>query len=219
MKDNNLYFENVPYIGSLFMEQLLFSFEDTPIVFICTDKELSRYLCVCDDIIDEESWLIVKINNTKLLEILNNASTVLSAFVGQKVIIANRKFNQSIRYEIEEYNNIGEDELPVCDQYLDMKNSLRAYIEKIENEILFTSFRLSIPINDVISDINENLDIPKVAISFKEKKLSETYCNNTTKDCVNSFSNEINSLKIECKKNTDESIALGEETELITYAA
>ena len=130
-----------------------------------------------------------------------------------------RKFNQSIRYEIEEYNNIGEDELPVCDQYLDMKNSLRAYIEKIENEILFTSFRLSIPINDVISDINENLDIPKVAISFKEKKLSETYCNNTTKDCVNSFSNEINSLKIECKKNTDESIALGEETELITYAA
>ena len=105
MKDNNLYFDNVPYIGSLFMEQLLFSFEDTPIVFICTDKELSRYLCVCDDIIDEESWLIVKVNNTKLLEILNDVSTVLSAFVGQKVIIANKKFNQSIQYEIEEYNN------------------------------------------------------------------------------------------------------------------
>lgn len=219
MKDNNLYFDNVPYIGSLFMEQLLFSFEDTPIVFICTDKELSRYLCVCDDIIDEESWLIVKVNNTKLLEILNDVSTVLSAFVGQKVIIANKKFNQSIQYEIEEYNNIVEDELPVCDQYLDMKNSLRTYIEKIENEILFTSFKLSIPVEDMISDINDNLDTPRVTISFNGVKSSKTYCNNIAKDYVNSFFNDIDSIKIESEKAADEAIVLNEEAVLISYAA
>lgn len=220
MMKNDLFFDNVPHIDSLFMEQVLFSFENIPIVFVCIDKSPSRYLCVCDDIIDEESWLIVKISNIKLLEILNDVSTVLSAFKDKKVIIANRKFNQNIQYEIIEYNNINKDELPACDQYLEMKNTLKSYIEKVENDILCKNLRLSLSFYDMPDD---KLDISRVAISVKEMITSETnidfYANNVTEDYPNSFSNDIVSIKIDCQRIADESIALSEEAALIAYAA
>lgn len=220
MKEKYLYFNNVPYIGSLFMEQILFSFENIPIVFVCIDENKRRYLCVCDDVIDEESWLIVKINNTKLLEILNDNATVLSAFVDQKVIIANRKFSQDINYDIAEYNKISKDELPVRDQYLEMKNSLKPYIENIEYDILCSSLKLSLPINNMLDD---NLDIPKIVISVKEILKSTPNINSCLNidedDFTNNFFNDSASIKVNCQKITEETIGLSQETVLIAYAA
>lgn len=220
MKEKYLYFDNVPYIGSLFMEQILFSFENIPIVFVCIDENKRRYLCVCDDIIDEESWLIVKIDNKKLLEILNDNATVLSAFVDQKVIIANRKFSQDINYDIAEYNNISKDELPVRDQYLEMKNSLKPYIENIEYDILSSGLKLSLPINNMLDD---NLDIPKIVISIKEILISTPNINSCLNinedDFTNNFSNGSASIKVNCQKITEETIDLSQETVFIAYAA
>ena len=217
---NNLYFKNVPDIDSLFMEQVLFSYERIPIVFVCMDNKENRYLCVCDDIIDEESWLIVKINNSELLEILKDKTTVLSGFKNKKIIIANRKFNQDIKYDVTEYSNISDDDLPVRDQYLEMKSSLKTYIEKIEYEILCTILRLSPSFYDM-SD--ENLDISRVAISINKMFIDEqnnaTYSNNNAEDFANSLSNDFASIKIDCQKTSEESIALSKETVLIAYAA
>lgn len=216
----DLYFENVPNIDLLFIEQILFSYEYIPIVFVCVDKNKNRYLCVCDDIIDEESWLIVKIENAKLLEILNDKDTVLSAFVNQKVIIANRKFNQDIQYDITEYSNINKEELPVSDQYLEMKDSLKTYIEKIAFEILCTSLKLPPSFYDMSDD---NLDISRVVISVKKMSISERYntfpSNNDTEDFANSLSSDLTSIKINCQKTSEESITLSKETVLIAYAA
>ena len=138
---SNIYFDNVPAIWTLFMEQILFSFENIPMIFVCTDDIKNRYLCVCDDIIDEESWLIVKISNSKLLDILNDVSTVLTAFKGEKVIIANRDFKHGIEYSIMKYEDINKDDLPVCDQFLEMKVHLKTYIEKIESELISINFK------------------------------------------------------------------------------
>ena len=128
---NKIYFEKVPVLGSLQLEKILFSYENIPILFICVDKNNIRYLCLCDDLIDEESWIIVPIPTETLLDVLNNKITVLSAFKDRKVIIANRGFDEDVKYFIEEYNKIDPDEIPVNDQYLEMKEHLSEYIDKI----------------------------------------------------------------------------------------
>lgn len=128
---NKIYFENVPNIGSLRLEETLFSFEGTPILFVCIDKDNIRYFCLCDDIIDEESWIIVQISNETLLKVLNDEITVLNAFKNKNILIANKSFNKTIKYTIEEYNKIDPDELPVSDQYLEMREYLSNYINRI----------------------------------------------------------------------------------------
>ncbi len=128
---NKIYFEKVPVIDSLQLEKILFSYENIPILFICVDKNNIRYLCLCDDLIDEESWIIVPIPTDTLLDVLNNKITVLSAFKDRKIIIANRGFDEDVKYSIEEYNKIDPDELPLSDQYLEMKEYLSDYIDEI----------------------------------------------------------------------------------------
>ena len=130
---SNEYFKNVPQIGTLYLEEELFSFENIPIIFVCIDKNKSRYLCVCDDIIDEESWIIVKISNNELLDVINDECTVLSVYKNKSVIVANKPFEKEINYVLTEYNDIDEDELPLNDQYLEMKEYLTDYINKIKN--------------------------------------------------------------------------------------
>ena len=50
---NEIFYENIPQAGLLLLEQILFSFEGIPMVFVCIDKECNRYLCICDDVIYE----------------------------------------------------------------------------------------------------------------------------------------------------------------------
>lgn len=129
---NEKYFENVPQIGTLKFEEELFSFENIPIVFVCIDKNNNKYLCVCDDIIEEESWIITKVSKQELLKVLNDECTILSVFKGKNIIVANKPFGREMEYIITEYNKIDPDELPVSDQYLEMKEYLSDYINEID---------------------------------------------------------------------------------------
>lgn len=134
---SKLYFNNVPCVGLLVLEKILFSFENIPIVFVCVDADKKRYLCVCDDVIDEESWIIVKISDYKLLRVLNDDETILSAFENNHVIVADKAFGEDIRYNEIAYCEIDADELPLCDQYLEMKEYLSEYIDKVRESSLF----------------------------------------------------------------------------------
>ena len=129
--NDNIIFEQIPGINSLFMEQVLFSFENIPMIFVCVDSSQSRYLCVCDDIIEEQSWIISKIQNSTLLRILNDEITVLNAFKDKDVWVATKKAGQDMMYQFVQYNHIDIDELPLCDQYLEMKESLGRYIDLV----------------------------------------------------------------------------------------
>lgn len=219
MSIRHLFFDNIPNIDSLFMEQILFSFENVPIVFVCVDKKENRYLCVCDDIIDEESWLIVKIDNVSLLKILNDDATVLSAFIDKKIIIANRKFRQNIKYDMVEYNSINKDDLPVSDQYLEMKNSLKVYIEKILYDILYSNLKMQFS-SDMFYD---DFEISNMFIL--EKKTSEIgsyndlLVNSGIDDALSSFSNDSAAIEIDCEAIENESSTFTEEVVSIAYAA
>ena len=134
---NKKFFENIPQIGTLKFEEELFSFENIPIVFVCIDKNNNRYLCVCDDIIEEESWIITKVSKQELLKVLNDEWTILSVFKDKNIIVANKPFGREMEYIITEYNKIDPDELPLSDQYLEMKEYLSDYIDKISKSTIF----------------------------------------------------------------------------------
>lgn len=196
------YFENVPKIGNLYFEQELFSFENIPIIFVCIDKHDNRYLCVCDDVIDEESWIIVKVMNEELLSVLCDENSVLSVYKNKQVIVVNKPFGETIEYIETQYNKINQDELPLSDQYLDMKEYLSDYIRKIRKSIfteLFLSFDCNVQnefdflqyiLNVIISqkqpnqnkyDTNDYTNINTLTshndMSFKIQFESEYYCN------------------------------------------
>ncbi|MCI9615422.1 MAG: hypothetical protein HFG93_09755 [Dorea sp.] len=144
---NEIFYENIPQAGLLLLEQILFSFEGIPMVFVCIDKECNRYLCICDDVINEEAWLIVKIDDNRLLRILNDEDTVLSAFRDQKVIIVNRGAGGEFKYNFVDYCEIDPDELPLCDQYLEMKEYLTEYIDKLKRQFLIYNFTFDLEYN------------------------------------------------------------------------
>ena len=216
----NLYFEKIPIIDSLFMEQVLFSYDSIPIVFVCVDKKKTRYLCVCDDVIEEESWLIVEVNNKKLLDILMDESTVLSAFANKKVVIASRKSNENINYNIEEYNNISKDDLPINDQYLEMKNSLKTYIAKIQQDISSSSLTLAISSSDILSDnLEDSIMVISMAKTYEPELTRTSIINSDIDSFIDGYLSDSTSIKINYQKDTEETIIFTNEIVSIAYAA
>jgi hypothetical protein len=214
---SNEYFKNVPQIGTLYLEEELFSFENIPIIFVCIDKNKSRYLCVCDDIIDEESWIIVKISNNELLDVINDECTVLSVYKNKSVIVANKPFEKEINYVLTEYNDIDEDELPLNDQYLEMKEYLTDYINKIKN----SSVSLTLPLH-LFDKNNFEQYIFDLTISNEQilqsfyKAYEELSMNITNSDTKISFQAEV---EIEYETNDNMNSEELDDYKAILYAA
>lgn len=210
---NNVYFKDIPHIHSLSIEQILFSFENVPIIFVCINDSKERYLCVCDDIIDEESWLIVKISNSKLLAILKDKDTILSAFKNQNVIIATRRFGEDTIYNFTEYNSISRDELPLSDQYLEMKDNLKEYIQKISNENMYADLDLEyVSTDSQIDNYVLTLDYSLSVCSIPRKYL--------TSEFINDSSNTSSTLLVDYEKTYFvESNEFKEESKILQIAA
>lgn len=166
---NNKYFENIPQIGTLYFEKELFSFENISIVFVCIDICNNRYLCVCDDIIDEESWIITHITNKELLAVLNDENTILNAYKNKNVIVASKPFGKDIKYTNIAYSEIDQKELPLCDQYLEMKEYLQDYICKIGMSLI-----ISIPVPQ-LSFYQNDCDVDIVMRKTTHEQLSYDY--------------------------------------------
>ena len=45
------YLGNIPEIGELTEEKILFEFDKIPIIFVCHNQTRKKYLCVCTDCI------------------------------------------------------------------------------------------------------------------------------------------------------------------------
>ena len=81
------------------------------------------------------------------MRILNDEDTVLSAFRDQKVIIVNREAGGEFKYNFVDYCEIDPDELPLCDQYLEMKEYLTEYIDKLKRQFLIYNFTFDLEYN------------------------------------------------------------------------
>lgn len=143
-----VYFTNVPNIGDLSLEKVLFSYENIPIVFICKNNMNEKFLCLCNDVIEEECWMVSKISVSKLLDILYDKITIFNAFKtsDNNIIIATRSQDHII-YQEKAFDEIDELDLPDENEYLEMQQYLKDYISDLNNTELLS--QIALVLNDV----------------------------------------------------------------------
>lgn len=94
------YLGNIPEIGELTEEKILFEFDKIPIIFVCHNQTRKKYLCVCTDCIVGYSWLLTEITRTTLIELIKDKISVLKAFEISKIkfiVLIEKKINIRMR--------------------------------------------------------------------------------------------------------------------------
>lgn len=84
---SELYFENVIEKGNLYLDHILYEFEDEPILFLCKDKDGNRYLCHCAEIRGERRWVLIEISLELLKSLIEDETDIASAFLSQEKAI------------------------------------------------------------------------------------------------------------------------------------
>lgn len=133
---NNIMFKSSPILGDLYLEEVLFSYENNPIVFTCKNKDNVRSFCLCNDSIIEQTWMIKEITNNTLLKVLYDEISICKAFeLGDSKVVIAIKEGSDIKYKCKQFNEIDIMELPDPNEKLEMKDELSSFISKIEVEI------------------------------------------------------------------------------------
>lgn len=145
------YFEKIPSYGDLYLEQILFLYDNIPIIFTCVTTDHVRFICVCDDIIENQSWIITKIKPDVLLDVLYDRISICKAFElsNENTIVAD-KINEMVKFESKRYSEIDKCDLPDPDEKLEMQDELYAYIKTIELENL--NLQLDLLMEELIKD-------------------------------------------------------------------
>lgn len=81
---NNIYFKDIPDIDTLYIEHVFVEFEQEPILFMCSDKEDTLYLCLCSELRSEQKWLISKCSVETLKGLIDEKLDVMTAMCLQK---------------------------------------------------------------------------------------------------------------------------------------
>ena len=137
---SNVFFNNVPNIGDLFINKVLLEYELEPVIFVCKDSHDNFFLCICDDFIDtKRSWIAIKIPVKVLMDIINDKITLLSAFKkseNKTIVIDYYPDQKNYDYHMMNFSDIDETELPYEDQYLDEKGNFDDYIDYLKSYII-----------------------------------------------------------------------------------
>lgn len=129
-----IFLEEIPEIGNLYIEKVLFEFDKVPMVFICQNLKKDRFLCLCTDCITGYSWMIAKIERRTLIKLINDKISILNAIkeTKNKIYIVNKEKGE---YTYSKYNfkDIPLDELPDENEKLE-NHFLKEYIYQLEFE-------------------------------------------------------------------------------------
>lgn len=174
MEEKKKYFENVPLYGDLcdlYIDKVLFSYDNLPIVFVLKDFKNNYFLSICTDSIFTLDWIITKVSTLTLIGVLKNEIPIFRAFEISKeyneIIIA-QEGEDKIEFSKKFLGEFDDDDLPSKDEYLDAGNKFDEYIEQLSKKNSF--FSQKICLNDNLSlDFNNLKFTGKI---FKELKLS-----------------------------------------------
>lgn len=145
--DKELYFENIPTVGDLYLEDVFNVFEDENILFTCTNEKHELYLCVCYEIRGALKWIINKIDGGDIAKLINKEITINDAFRlgSDKKIRIIFTYENGEKVDFPELKEI-EELLPTKGVYLKIDNN----IEKIKSK-----YNAIIKEDDIIKISNE----------------------------------------------------------------
>lgn len=176
---SNVFFNNVPNVGDLFINKVLLEYELEPVIFVCKDSYNNFFLCICDDFIDtKRSWIAVKISVEDLLDIINNKITLLSAFKKSEdktIIIDYYPNKKTYNYCMVNFSDIDEAELPCEDQYLDEKETFIDYIDYLKSHIILYDIQYDSDYLDTIFiNVNEHNQDDNFSIGKEYNPVQDT---------------------------------------------
>ena len=130
---------NTKETGQLYIEKILVTF-DVPILFVCTDYENRKYLCLNADE-DDKKYVIARTDNQNLIKMLTNMISMESVFRTSKddnVIIAEYDDeSESIITTVDDSSHISKDFLPEVGAYFELSNKMILdYIEYLKRQII-----------------------------------------------------------------------------------
>lgn len=139
--------------SDLFLEHVLVEIDYIPIFYTCKDSENNKYIVMCIDI-DEETYIVAKTSNSKILDMLKGTITM------RKIIVSASDFWEVIAsddFENDEVKKISVSE--IADEILPIENGyyesdeidIKEYINDLE-KILYSG-------NDRIKNLNLNFHI------------------------------------------------------------
>lgn len=135
-----IFLKNVPVIGDMYIEKILFEFDKIPIIFVSIDTQGNRYMCICNDCIDSYNWIFTKTTIKTLIDVIKDEIAIFDTFkkTQDKVFVVNKN-NETYSYKSYDLNNIPEDELPDENEKLENPN-LKDYLEKLNFEEFYINF-------------------------------------------------------------------------------
>lgn len=123
------YFEHVLDVGTLHLEKVLFEFDKTPMLVVCRDDCGKAYLCLCTDVIIQETWMITQVNNRILIDLIEDKIPILEAYrVSHNPILLGTLVQGEMQYKKYAFNELPDEELP--DEREKLENPyLSAYLQ------------------------------------------------------------------------------------------
>ena len=76
-----VYFENLPEIGDLYLEKVFNKFEDENIIFLCRDFVGRYYICLCYEFRITLKWIIVGVSVSDVIKLVINRISIRDIFV------------------------------------------------------------------------------------------------------------------------------------------
>jgi CRISPR/Cas system CMR subunit Cmr4 (Cas7 group RAMP superfamily) len=162
--EKHIYFKGLPRIGYLTLEHVLIIFENEPILFICSNKDMKIFLCLCSDIRGIKRWIVSKSSVKVLEDLIDHKIDLYSAFefqLDEYKIIVELNTNNNIQYDQILFNDIDELDLPekmVQLEYFD-EDSVRKFIKYIEEKQKLQIHYQNINYNSVRNDLNSCIQI------------------------------------------------------------
>ena len=159
------YFEGVPRLGDLYLEHVFTSFDNEPIIFVCSDENFNLFLCLCSEIRGTQRWILSSSTVQVLEDLIDHKIDLYSALKNlpdeyKYIIEMDIEGNETFRRVL--FDDIDELDLPCQDTYLEYFDKEWAYsfINPIKDELdskLFIQFVSSYIYNSTKKSINNDL--------------------------------------------------------------
>lgn len=179
MRIPNPYFENIPIIGDLVMDYIIFEY-DYPLLFICKTKGGEYYLGDCCDTYKEQRWLLAPISIDSIQKLLRNRITIREAFVNAVGLCCVATWSTGDlheKYKLIGANEFAPEDLPEEGEYIDAEdNEHEDYILRIENKIRFNEEkRLEQKVKIQEEDTEANAEYKNLTYQYQTEEILQLY--------------------------------------------
>lgn len=179
MRIPNPYFKNIPFLGNLVMDYIIFE-DGYPVLFVCKNDKNRLYLCDCCDIYAEQKWLIAPVTLKVLRQMFENKITIREVFElaeGYCCVATWHKGDLHEKYEIISAGDFQSEDLPEKGAYIDAEDDEYAdYIALLINRRIYQKqFRLDKYMKLIDDNEGSELDTMSLKVEYKSV-MSQSPC-------------------------------------------